>query len=375
MPRRNATRNTTDAQISVPKARTQATETKRTRTNVIIDKPPGMDVNAVLRDITDQYLASPAPQKKTKRKPSRSTAATAPKPNRIESSLPPSSPPSTSSQMPADTSYNFPEINALPSDPIYTDRNAAEDPFGFFAVEAKLKASRRPRAPTVPRAFQVASSDSVDGNIMDESLQQAFATPKPRNPLRTPRKRTDARKRKLEPSTSSHSSSAGGEDREEESESMPSTPSPVKAGDRSVEVDAEEDLKDVAKEKRKGRGRKKVEPTRAEAGMNPMEIARNLEALLPRRPKPEAAVRRAGRGHGSKVPARFDDSDGGNKKQKGQKDNKKRVQPSVKGKGKRETEGSDGDEDEEEMRRRQARIDYFKKLDGYEVQKEDVYIV
>jgi hypothetical protein len=370
---RNATRNTTDAEISVPKVRTKTTETKRTRTNVIIDKPPGMDVNAVLRDITDQYLASPAPQKKAKRKLNRTTAATVPKPKRIESSLPPSSPPSTSSQMPADTSYNFPEINALPSDPIDADPNVADDPFGFFAVEAKLKASRRPRAPTVPRALQCASSDSVDGNT-DESLQQAFATPKPRNPLRTPRKRTDAKKRKLEPSTSSHSFSAGGADREEESESMLSTPSPVKAGDRSVEVDDDEDLKDVAKAKRKGGDRKKVKSTRAEADMNPVEIARNLEALLPRRPKLEAVVRRAGRGRGTKVPAKFDDSDDeGNKKQKSQKDYKRRAQLSVKGKGKRETEGSDGDE--EKMRRRQARIDYFKKLDGYEVQKEDVYIV
>jgi len=128
----------------------------------------------------------------------------------------------------------------------------------------------------------------------------------------------------------------------------------------------------VAKEKRKGGARRTVKPTKTEVDMNPMEIARDLEALLPRRPKSKVI---ASRGRGTKVSVKLDDSDEGNKKQKGQKVYQRRVQPSVKGKGKRETEGSDGSEDEEEMRRRQARIDYFKKLDGYEVQKEDIYIV
>jgi hypothetical protein len=97
--------------------------------------------------------------------------------------------------------------------------NATEDPFGFFAVEEKLKANRRTRAPTIQRTLRAASSDSIEENA-DESMQQAFATPKPTNPLRTPRKRTNAKKRKLELSTHSPSSCVGAEDREEEGESM-----------------------------------------------------------------------------------------------------------------------------------------------------------
>jgi hypothetical protein len=111
--------------------------------------------------------------------------------------------------------------------------------------------------------------------------------------------------------------------------------------------------------------RKKSKPT--EAHMNPMELARNLEALLPRRPKPKADIRKAGRGRSTMVSNEEVD-----KKQKG---GKRKAQGTGKGKGRQKAEGSDGEEEEEEKRLRQVRIDYFKKLDGYEVQKEDVYIV
>jgi hypothetical protein len=161
---------------------------------------------------------------------------------------------------------------------------------------------------------------------------------------------------------------------------MPSTPSPATTGNQSVEVDGNEvgkkDLKDETESKGKEavqEGRKKAKSTKAEADMNPMELSRNLEALLPRRPKLKAAIQRAGRGRSAKVPAKPDDSDEGNKNQRG-KGNKGKAQSRGQGKGKQEAVESDVEVDEEKLLR-QARIDYFKKLDGYEVQKEDVYIV
>jgi len=98
-----------------------------------------------------------------------------------------------------------------------------------------------------------------------------------------------------------------------------------------------------------------------------MEIARNLEALLPRRPKKRAQIAGKGRKPGKTVKVHEDD--GATKKRNGKEaTRRKRIE---------ETEGSDLDEGEEEkrVRERQARIDYFKKLDRYEVQREDVYVV
>ena len=381
MPRtRNSMRDTTakDAPITMPEIQTRTkTKEKTTRkTSASADvaslKPqPEIEVKTVLQDITDRYLVSSVPQTISKRKPKLPTRKTVPTltlSNQIRSSLPPSSPPSTSSHIPVATSCHFPEINPLSSDPMDAGPYAAEDPFGFFAVEEKLKANRLTRVPPVPRSRRILSSDSVDASA-DESLQEAFATPKPVNPLRTPRKRTNARKRKLRLSSSSPSSSVSGEG-EEEAEEGPSTPSPVKARNQSVEIVDNEAIKKNPQGTSKGKEKetvqdrpKKAKPT--EAHMHPMELARNLEALLPRRPKAKADVKKRGQGRNTKM-----SNPGGHKNPKGGKINKGKA-PS---KGRQETNESEG-EDEEERRFRQARIDYFKKLDGYEVQTEDVYVV
>jgi hypothetical protein len=385
MPRtRNSMRDTTakDAPITMPEIQTR-TKTKEKPTRITrasadvasLKLQPEIEVNTVLRDITDRYIVSPVPQTISKRKPKLPTRKTVPPltiSNRIQSSLPPSSPPSTSSHVPVATSCHFPEINPLSSDPIDADPYAVEDPFGFFAVEEKLKANRLARVPPVPRSRRIPSSDSVDASA-DESLQEAFATPKPVNPLRTPRKRTNAGKRKFQLSSSSPSLSVSGEDGEGEAGeggSMPSTPSPVKARNPSIGIDDNEAGNKIPQGASKEKGketvqdrRKKAKPT--EAHMHPMELARNLEALLPRRPQAKSDVKQRGQGRSTKV-----SNLGGHKNPKGGKCNKGKAPR----KGREETDDSDG-EDEEERRLRQVRIDYFKKLDGYEVQTEDVYVV
>ncbi|KAI0667063.1 hypothetical protein C8Q78DRAFT_1056268 [Trametes maxima] len=54
----------------------------------------------------------------------------------------------------------------------------------------------------------------------------------------------------------------------------------------------------------------------------------------------------------------------------------KRGRPTSKGKGKeRAVEEVDPDEDEERARRRQERIEYFRKLQEYSIEKEDVYVI
>jgi hypothetical protein len=330
---------------------------------------PGKDENAdphtsrVFRDITDQYVAplSPVatPSVITKPKTHKNIKAlirTAPE--LVESSLPPSSPPSTSSHIP--NSY-YPEIQPLSSDPIAPDEDA-DDPFGFFALEKKLKARR---APTIPKTFRQDGA-MISSDPPDVSLLQAFATPKPTNPLVTPRKRAHAKKRRLSSSHSASSANGGDSD----GSNMPSTPSPVKVTSLSVDPESVGGEEATETKEVKGNGREAVKRGRKkakldEAAMDPKELAKNLEALLPRRPKKRGAAK----GRRSAKVAKVEEE---TKQQKGNNGKGK-----VRGKRVEDAEGSDGDEEEEEkrVRERQARVDYFKKLDGYEVQKEDVYVV
>lgn len=318
----------------------------------------------VFRDITDQYVAAPSPAATPSIIPTAKThrntkAFIRTVPELIESSLPPSSPPSTSSHIP--NSYYYPEILPLSSDPIASNEDA-DDPFGFFALEKKLKARR---APTIPKTFRE-DDTMLSSDPPEVSLPQAFATPKATNPLVTPRKHAHTKKRKLSSSRSTSSANGGDSD----GSNMPSTPSPVKVINLSVDAESvgggATETKEVKGNRREAvkRGRKKAKPD--EAAMDPKELAKNLEALLPRRPKKR---RGAAKGQRSAKVAKAEEETKQQKSNNGKgKVRRKRIE---------DTERSDGDEEEEEkrVRERQARIDYFKKLDGYEVQKEDVYVV
>lgn len=342
--------------------------------------------SAVLRDITHRYLLPQSPNSKG---PIRPTA---------ESSLPPSSPPSTSSHIPIlipnanDHPYPYPEIQSLPSDP-NSDYEAAggdgdpEDPFGFLALERKLKATRARATKTLIKADMGTVTPIQSDSSPNISPQQAFATPKPLNPLRTPRKRTRGKKRKL-PSSSSSSfrsdSGAGGGESDVSGSHMPSSPSPVKVSHQGVDIEFEgSGKKGKGKETdARKRGRKKIKPTAEEATLDPQEIVKNLEALLPRRSTKGAHARTAkvkGRKPGSAtmkttkddtIKHRNNKSGTGKakvSKQRAAKDNGDGV----------DLEGGEEEEEEDEKqaRERQARIEYFRKVDGYEVLKENVYVV
>lgn len=272
----------------------------------------------------------------------------------IPSSLPPSSPPSTSSQLPG--SYQFPEIQPISSDPAYHELDEV-DPFGFFAAEQELKKSR---LPTASRELMMSVDSSHSSQDHGNSIQQqrAFATPKPTDPLRTPRKRTRAGRRK---SLATSSPSVGHHEDEDEG-----TPSPTKPRMPSHDARNDDSEKENANVIGKRKSRKKA---KVEADMEPRELARNLEARLPRRP----AKAKKARGRPRKVVEVDEDSDEG-------KARKSSVMRKGKGKAKHvpradaEDSGEEG-EDEKQVRERQARIDYFKRLDGYKVQTEKVFVV
>ena len=268
----------------------------------------------------------------------------------IPSSLPPSSPPSTSSQLHG--SYQFPEIRPIPSDPACHQESDENDPFGFFAAERKLKQMRPPTVSREPMTFDSAHSLQDHGN----SIQQAaFVSPKPTDPLRTPRKRTRAVQRSFmasSPSVEYH--------KDEDEEPMMSTPSPTKP--RMLSYDARSD--DSEKEnvnvtgKRMGRKKAKVE--------KPRELAGALGARLPR----WLAKEQKTRGQPRKTVEGDDDGDNDKVRKSGGVRRKAKHVPTV------DVEDSDEEgNDEKQVRERQARIDYFKRLDGYKVQMEKVFVV
>ena len=312
------------------------------------------DEDQPVKDATEQHAdTSTSPlgfnrQSKRKSKPATMTDRST---KFIPSSLPPSSPPSTSSQLPG--SYQFPEIQPIPSDTVYQESNE-NDPFGFFAAERKLK-QRRSTILRKPVIFDSAHSSQDHRN----SIQQAtFTTPKPTDTLCIPRKRTRVGQRSLmmsSPGVAHHV--------DEDEEPVLSTPSPTKP--RMLNYDTQND--DSEKEnvnvtgKRMGRKKARVE--------EPNELARNPGSRLPTRrtkgQKTRDTLRNAVEG----------DDDGDN--------NKARKSSGVrrgKGKAKHVSTVDVGDsdeegEDEKQVRERQARIDYFKRLDGYKVHTEKVFVV
>lgn len=223
-----------------------------------------------------------------------------------------------------------------------------DDPFGFFAAEQKLKAARQRAGPSVV---------ATKGKGREQASQSEFVTPIPMGP--PPRTRA---KRMLDFDEG---------DGEHGEESTLDTPSPVKIS-QGIMAAAE------AAEKGKGKGpverpKKRVKRQQDDSlGSDPAEIARKLEARLPRRPKRKHA------------PA-IVESDGEDDEEENVHPNTNRrirskyvAKPSSKAQGKSKVKAENADADEEEERRlqeRQARLEYFRKLDGYKVSTENVYVV
>ncbi|KAI5120383.1 hypothetical protein M0805_006905 [Coniferiporia weirii] len=286
------------------------------------------------------------------------------------SPLPPSSPPPASSYDKAAAA------------------NSADDPFGFFAVETRLKAqkSRRvlqPRA-TQNRADDIlstmsASKQSHDGregsgegssdgreafatpirHIGPRSTQSSVETPTAQSPrVATPRRRR--RKTKLSTMPSSLESSP-----------VPQTPSPKKQTARPTESRTENETPvprnptKVAGKRAKS-SRKKTEETLAEEEL--ASATRELESLLPRRPARRAPVSRKGipetrRTTRRRVPGAAS---------RGKKATRSGVsRPEVDG----EEFTLDGEEREKMEADRAARRDYFRRLDSYKIAEEKVYII
>ncbi|KAL0072528.1 hypothetical protein AAF712_000291 [Marasmius tenuissimus] len=226
------------------------------------------------------------------------------------------------------------------------------DPFGFFAVEEKLKVERAKQPPSAPKAPSPSKPPSKP------TLTQ------PVKPPRTPHKQRVG-KRPLSASLSSRDSSPA------RSQLLLSSPSPTKRSSERFNAQRETELEipeesapvetDADDSPSKATGRRK-RPRLSDSPVNPERLAKSLTSLLPKR-----------RGRG-KVYYEEDDDD-----EEVEFHTRKRATRGRRklkdAKHQEEEEGEEVDLDERMAQERQARLAYFKKLQNYEVARENVYVV
>ncbi|KAJ3824779.1 hypothetical protein F5880DRAFT_325234 [Lentinula raphanica] len=234
--------------------------------------------------------------------------------------------------------YGKPEEEVDAQETVYSAPNS--DPFGFFALEAKLKAERA-QHPTNP-------------------LRAPFT-----QPLKVPRSPHKSRIRKDLTTASRQKGLANGD-----SPSLPSSPSPAKPrratkrgltqGTNSDETEKEHPESDKNTQdsdtpddqpqkppKPKVRGKGKQRQPMSDKSIDPEVLARDLKALLPKR---ASRKRRAD--------SESEESD-----------------PKPRRRSKRDRQGRKDAVVKEKDAELQKRIEYFKKLEGYKVAKENVYVI
>ncbi|KAJ7727896.1 hypothetical protein B0H16DRAFT_1589644 [Mycena metata] len=319
------------------------------------------------QDITDRFISSPRPKRKPKipggalgeKLRLRVIETTKPFP----SSLPPSSPPLYSS-----SSHGLPLLNSedevaqeVHDEPVFgrddfgsmllSDEDGDEDaenrppetlsdPFGFFAVERKLKAERE----VIPIAAQRASR-LTDDKERDDGL---VMPPTPHKPA-LGKRRLSATADVLSPAATSLGSPSplkgvGTHHSNEQSDMNTSYETLLQ------ERDVDDDGDDAPPKSKRARqsSETSLPPRRSTRGQS-KPTAKEKEKKAVAKPKRARAA-----------PA------------------KAKVGATGKGKGKKKVvEDNDSDDDPQEKfeAERQARLEYFRKLDDYSFEKENVYVV
>jgi len=341
-------------------------------------------------------------------KPARSRSR---QPLSVTSPLPPSSPPASSSY---DQRLN--PDGANPDDD--------EDPFGFLAVEQKLKVQRmvqdratRRRVSKAEARLPVEVEDSEEE--LEDHASEAFAFPTPQ-PMRTrsgmlglspasdaeatpagghdrvPQASTPKRRaRKRKPLASPHSTTPG-------SSSMPSSPSPRKparlapaalemANDNAHQNIADADVEGEV-DTPKTRGTRRGKKAKAFVQEDFMAASKELEALLPRRSVRRAVVGASGKARAPGRPKKTSKdvavkSSTACGRVTAAKKGAHEMRPKSKATQKKhpgntkyceedgETFVLDAEERDKFVVERQARLEYYKKLESFEVEKENVYVV
>ncbi|KAA1476503.1 hypothetical protein DENSPDRAFT_843486 [Dentipellis sp. KUC8613] len=320
----------------------------------------------------------------------------------------------------------------------------AEDPFGFFAAEQRLKERRRLGQPeagpstsraarkpfgmralaqketgtteSLPVASQSHSQSQAHSHLppstaplySDSEIEDLYATPKStRYAYQTPQKGTGSHVHAYGTAESTVMTPRHDNGREvtmrrrrpkdasvtlapsEDSSEVPEmeSPSPSKARKRSSS--GREDAENVEPPTKRAR-REKGKGKEKENVVDPAEEVRRLEEMLPRR-----RLGRAAKGKGkARMVEEDDDDDESEEDVRAKKSTRGRSTTRGRGRGrgrgracgarsrsdgsrgrKKKEESTDEDVREERERARQERIEYFKKLDGYQIHKENVYVI
>ncbi|KAJ7601932.1 hypothetical protein B0H17DRAFT_1122760 [Mycena rosella] len=205
------------------------------------------------------------------------------------------------------------------------------DPFGFFAVERRLKAERKILPPPPPAARPTDDKERDDGRVMPS----------------TPHKPKVGKSANSNPNVFSPATT-----------SLVSSPSPVKTGDRRrTRADADEDDDDdenAPPTRKKARPNPEAAaPRRSTRGKNSIKAEKAAPASKPKpktRPARKAPAKAAGKATAKAA---------GKKKEKAVETN----------------DDADDEQAEKFEAERQARLEYFKRLEDYSFEKENVYVV
>ncbi|KAF9268495.1 hypothetical protein L218DRAFT_953963 [Marasmius fiardii PR-910] len=219
------------------------------------------------------------------------------------------------------------------------------DPFGFFAVEEKLKAERSRQPPKVNKSLLPPS----------KPIAESFKPP------RTPHKRRIGKRARTNSSRNGSSPAR--------SDILPSSPSPTKRFSERFttrETDLGDDVGSalmVDDDSPPKADVKRKKPRRSDSSVDPERLAKSLTSLLPKRRR---------RGKNSRSYKDEDDSDEQPVVTKRQIRGRRKLREVFK---RDVDEELELDVDEKMAQERQARLEYFKKLQNYEIVKENVYVI
>ncbi|KAF9011571.1 hypothetical protein BDZ89DRAFT_1077639 [Hymenopellis radicata] len=226
------------------------------------------------------------------------------------------------------------------------DISTASDPFGFFRVERTLKRDR--------------GTSDVPAYPTPEADGGSLSTPS------TPRRR--------------RSSSRGGGAASRNQFSMPSSPSPIKPSHRRKPTDPESESSDRSPERQTSpdglvesdaehdspppKAQAKGKQRAAKRSLNTEQIQKEWEAVLPKRT-------RGTRKQKATVESESEDEEEAPTRKKARRKANTKTQRAKK----RDKDDVDTETDEKFVKEREDRIAFFKKLQAYEISKENVFIV
>ncbi|KAK0486336.1 hypothetical protein IW261DRAFT_792183 [Armillaria novae-zelandiae] len=214
------------------------------------------------------------------------------------------------------------------------NRGTGSDPFGFFAVEQTLKAERQEQPQTRPTLGrnECAPSTPIPQKLYSAASASLPSTPSPAKP-----EASGIHKRKFSSDSDAETS--------------------------QIQEDLMNNDHDEGSQGEEGGARRKQRQTKPRESIDADKLAREWKASLPKR-----RVRRHTQ-RGQK-----EDPD----KEEGDRKRRRRTKPETKTKTrpkKEEHEAVNVDVNEKFVEERKTRLEFFKKLQGYEIHKENVYII